>query len=285
MNVVLRPVNDRFLNQVAFPAFEQGAADAAGALQRLREAVSDERTMFLLESLLDSGVQGGFFTLDADRWLEAVYRLLFSRWEEVGEGWKVHDEPIGYAGGFDATLELTLLLEEPAYPYAEQPRAEQFRDDFLAAMPKAYSLSRLICGAWEPVPAFAPDQVLNTQGRGFYRPQEGLAVAEWAYRSAEDVARLYAQLPAQVMRLVERERSRLAPLPVPEARLLLAHWLEGAPPPTLAVAFSGLGLQASQWTQELGVLLALLRQAASSQQGLTCVMTDGGRQMADGMEL
>src|SRR4051794_20638443 len=109
MNIVIRPVNDRFLRQVAFPAFERGSADATRGLEILRGAIADEQTMLLLDSLLDGGVSGGFFTLDTERWLEAVYRLLFSEWAEDGaQGWKVVREPPGFAASFDESLQLSL---------------------------------------------------------------------------------------------------------------------------------------------------------------------------------
>src|SRR5689334_8618964 len=117
MDVVIRPVNDRFLREVAFPAFHAGATDATVGIRALRSAVGDERMAFLLESLLEDGISGGFFSLDSERWLEAVYRLLFSEWEEAApRNWQVHREPVGFASSFDESLQLALLLEEPKYP-------------------------------------------------------------------------------------------------------------------------------------------------------------------------
>ena len=285
MNVVIRPVNDQFLREVAFPAFERGTADATPALETLRAAVADERMQLLLDSLLEGGVTGGFFTLETERWLEAVYRLLFSEWAQDGDrGWKVVREPAGFAASFDESLQLGLLLEEPKYPYATPKEAEQMRDDFLAVLPRRAPLTGLICGVWDPLPAFAPDQILNTQGRGIYRPAEGLAVAEWAYRTADEVERARALLPDQLKNLLERERARLAPLPLLDGKAWLAHWLEGAPMPALGVAFSGLGAQASQWGRDIGSLVALIRTAHQEGLGLSCVMTGVGRSMADAMD-
>ena len=253
--MVVRPVNDAFLQRVVFPAFELGAIDALGALQQLRDAIADEQLTFLLDSLLDGDVRGGFFTLDSERWLETVYRLLFGEWEDSrADGWRVQGETPGFAGSFDSVLQLMLMLEEPQYPYAQPARAAKFREDFQVALPSEASLGRMVCGAWEPLPPFAPDQVLNTLGVGDYRPRDHLAIAEWSHRSAEDVARLRSKLPGQLKRLLQRERERLDPLPVPEAEALLAHWLGGAPRPPLAVAFSGLGLAASQWGAGAGRL-------------------------------
>jgi hypothetical protein len=284
MNVVMRPVNDRFLTEVAFPAFERGAVDASQGLEALRSVVSDEQVAFLVDALLESGVQGGFFTLEADRWLEAVYRLLFSEWVSQEGTWQVQTTPVGFAGGFEEVLQLSLLLEEPTYPYEHREAAQHFRGEYAAAPLRRPSLCGLVCGAWDPLPGFAPDQVLNTLGRGVYRPAEGLAVAEWSYRSHEQISHMRALLPDQLKALLERERARLAPLPLLEGRALLAHWLEGAPLPPLGVAFSGLGSQAGEWAREIGNLVGLIRNAADSGRGLSLVMTGEGRQMADGLE-
>lgn len=274
------------MRQVAFPAFERGMSHAGEGLASLRGPVADERLAFLVDALVDGGAQRAFGDLDPDRWLEASHRLLFSAWAPNADGtWRVEGEPPGFAGSFDQTLQLTMLLEDPSYPYARARDADQHRDDYLAALPRRGSLSAMVCGAWDPLPPFAPDQVLSAHGRGVYRPADGLAVAEWSYRCAGDVARMSARLPEQLKMLLTRERQRLSPLPLPEAQALLDHWLEGTPLPPLRVAFSGLGPLATDWAQDLGMLLALIRGAAQQGQGLSCLVTGVGRDAFEAIEL
>ena len=79
MNVILRPVNDRFLEEVAFPAFTLGVVDAGAGLARLLQGMADSRTQWLVEQVLDRTVGGSFFGLDDDQWLEALHRVLFAR--------------------------------------------------------------------------------------------------------------------------------------------------------------------------------------------------------------
>ena len=152
MDVVIRPVNDRFLEEVAFPAFEAGVLDASAGLQALLEKLHDERTCLLLEMLLQHGVEGSFFSLEEDKWVETVYRLLFSEWIEEAEGWTVSADYVGYAGDWEQTLHLCLMLEDPNYPYHDEVKARQARRDFLENPVAKQGLSALVCGLWDPLP-------------------------------------------------------------------------------------------------------------------------------------
>ena len=89
VNLVIRPVHDVFLEEVAFPAFAVGVVDAASGLGKLLESVADERVAWLLGRVLDRTVGGSFFGLVDDEWLELVHVLLFSEWERRRDGWHV----------------------------------------------------------------------------------------------------------------------------------------------------------------------------------------------------
>src|SRR5690349_2646184 len=128
MDIVIRPVKDRFLDEIAFPIFEMGMVNAKVALERLGQVVADDRTRLLIEVLLDRGVDGAFWSLDAEPWLETVYRLLFRGWEEAEDGWRSTDEIPGYAGSWDETLHLALMLEHPRYPYWDEEEARVVRE-------------------------------------------------------------------------------------------------------------------------------------------------------------
>jgi hypothetical protein len=54
MEVVLRPINDQFLQEVVFPAFELGVIDSAPAIEHLLAHLNDEDTRVLLELVLDN---------------------------------------------------------------------------------------------------------------------------------------------------------------------------------------------------------------------------------------
>src|SRR5688572_1667362 len=128
MDAVIRPVNDRFLHQVAFPAFEAGVMDASAGIHVLLERVRDEQIRSELEIILDRGLEGSFFSMDADRWLDTVYRLLFSEWTDDDGSWKVSGEVMGYAGSWQQTLHLALMLEHPRYPYWDENESAAVRD-------------------------------------------------------------------------------------------------------------------------------------------------------------
>ncbi len=283
MEVVLRPVNDRFLHEVAFPAFEQGVVDAAAGLELLKQHLADERTSMLVELLLASGVRGSFFSLEEEKWVEIVYRLLFWEWVERGRGWVVGRELAGFAGDFEQLLHLSLMLEQANYPYFDPPQAKSYREAVLKLPEGEGGLTQLLCGLWDPPPSFPPDQVLSTAGRGIYRPAEGFVLADWSYRPLEVVNAWGAQLPNKLSRLLGRESRRLHPVEVPESHEILEYWLGHTDwPPTLSVAFSGLGPTAHEWIRDIGALARLVRQAAAEEQGLTVILTERGRAMADG---
>src|SRR5687767_8721903 len=130
MDVVIRPVNDRFLAEVAFPGFELGVVDAMSGLEFLAQHLVDERTKTLIELLLERGVEGSFFSLEEDKWIEAVYRLLFWEWREVDGGWEITHEYLGFAGDWDEALHLALMLEDAHYPYHDEAAARVARQAF-----------------------------------------------------------------------------------------------------------------------------------------------------------
>jgi hypothetical protein len=273
VNVILRPVNDRFLEEVAFPAFTLGVVDAGAGLARLLQGMADARTVWLVEHVLDRTVGGSFFGLDDDDWLEALHRVLFAEWRDAGEGWTVVAEHAGYAGKYEHALHAALMLQEPAYPYWDPKAAEAFQADWLGRVIRS-GLVALVAGIWDPFPAFPPDQVLVTLGRSLYRPSDNAAVADWCFRSSYAVKAWGRKLQEQVQRLVERERKRLGKVEIPEVQELSAYWLGVLPsPPTLTVAFSGLGADAQAWVREVGQLAQQVREAAAQDFALTSLVT------------
>ncbi len=273
MNVILRPVNDRFLEEVAFPAFSLGVVDAGAGLARLLQGMADARTVWLVEHVLDRTVGGSFFGLDDDDWLEALHRVLFAEWRDAGEGWTVVAEHAGYAGKYEHALHAALMLQEPAYPYWDPRGAEAFQSDWLGRVIRS-GLVALVAGIWDPFPAFPPDQVLVTLGRSLYRPSDNAAVADWSFRSSYAVKAWGRKLTEQAHRLMERERKRLGKVEIPEVQELLAYWLGTLPaPPTLTVAFSGLGADAQAWVREVGQLAQQVREAAAQDFALTSLVT------------
>jgi hypothetical protein len=273
VNVILRPVNDRFLEEVAFPAFSLGVVDAGAGLARLLQGMADARTVWLVEHVLDRTVGGSFFGLDDDDWLEALHRVLFAEWRDAGEGWTVVAEHAGYAGKYEHALHAALMLQEPAYPYWDPRAAETFQTDWLGRVIRS-GLVALVAGIWDPFPAFPPDQVLVTLGRSLYRPSDNAAVADWSFRSSYAVKAWGRKLAEQAHRLMERERKRLGKVEIPEVQELLAYWLGTLPsPPTLTVAFSGLGADAQAWVREVGQLAQQVREAAAQDFALTSLVT------------
>ena len=283
MDVVIRPVNDGFLRKVAFPAFEAGVLDASSGVELLLKQVKDPPTRVSLEILVDSGLEGSFFGLDSDRWMDSVYRLLFLEWVRKRDGWHVSSDYTAYAGDWQETLHLALMLEHPRYPYWDEREAAAVREACIEAPYADLGLAALVCGLWDPFPSFPPDQVLSTVGRGAYNPGEEVAVADWSYRPAETVAYWNQQLAGKLGRLLKREETRLRPLEMPESTDILDYWLGAVPePPVLSVAFSGLGRRASEWVRDIGFLVRQVQLAAELQQGLSSIVTSrGGTQIED----
>jgi hypothetical protein len=273
VNLVIRPVHDVFLEEVAFPALAVGVVDAASGLGKLLESIADERVSWLLGRVLDRTVGGSFFGLVDDEWLELVHVLLFSEWERRLDGWHVSAEHPGYAASYELALHVALMLQDPSYPYADAQAAERFRDEWLGKVIKSGPVA-LVAGIWDPFPSFPPDQVLVTVGRSTYAPSENLAIADWSYRPSHAVKSWERRLDDQLKNLVGRERSRLGPVSLRESDELLAYWTGRLPEvPALSVAFSGLGPTASAWVREVGELSRLIRNAAAAGHGLTSLLT------------
>jgi hypothetical protein len=274
MDLVLRPANDRFLQEVVFPAFTLGMTDGSSALSLVLEQVGDHRTRILTELMLEHGVDGGLDGLaESPSWIELVHRLLFSEWADGGVGWQVSADPVGFAGRLDAGLHLALMLEHPDYPYGDPEQARSYRAAYQETPVSDFALSSLIAGLWDPPAAFYPEWVLKTVGRGESRVDRLFACSDWAWRDWEIVGRLNRRLPGLIERLLERERDRL-PVELPDAPELSAYWQgKTAEPPQLTVAFSGLGRETSAWIRELGELTAMIRNAARAHRGLTALTT------------
>jgi hypothetical protein len=278
MEVVLRPTNDQFLKEVVFPAFEMGVVEAAPAIEHLLERLLDEETRAMLDLVLEQASSGTFFGMTDERWHQTVYRLLFHEWIRYEHGWRVSKQYAGYAGAWEETFHLALMLEDLEYPYADDERAERYRRAFWEQPKKRHGLSTLLCGMWDPVPAFPPDQVLTTEGNGIYDPRAKVARADWSWRPMLTVNGWAAKLPSSLNRLLDREVKRLAPLDPPERFEVLDFWLGRVPnPPVLAVSFSGLGPRAAEWIREIGALAQLVRTAGGRQQGLTSVISRSTR--------
>ncbi|MFL5321844.1 MAG: hypothetical protein ACJ790_19435 [Myxococcaceae bacterium] len=283
MDVVIRPVGDRFLKEVAFPAFEVGMVDAAAGLDQLRQSIQDPQTLTLIEMLIDRGVEGSFFSLDSNQWLETVYRLIFSDWKKTRDGgWVMAGEFVGYAGSLEQTLNIALMLEEPRYPYSEAAKARELRNTFMENPEPHFGIASLVGGSWFPVPTFAPDQVISNSGRGMYAPQDEIAFADWAHRPTSTVKVWNAQLGSKMEKLLEREARRLAPIEIPERDEILGYWMgQLNEPPVLAVCFSALGPTAQHWIREIGVLARVIRAAAERDHGLTSIISAPTRAMGD----
>jgi hypothetical protein len=276
MEVVLRPIDDGFLGQVVFPAFERGVGDAKRGLDFLLTQVGDERIRLTLEQFLEVTIPGGFVTLDEERWTDIVHQLLFHQWRKGPDGWRPGAPQPPHAVQGEAGLHLALMLEQPFYPYFDEAQARAFRRDFQQTPEARSGIASLLCGVWEPFPRFPPAQVFG--GPGSYRPAQQLAVASWSWRPASEVKKWSAQLGTKLNRLLDREAQRLKPLELMERQDLLDHWmgLSASPAPVLSVTFSGLGLQAGGWGRELGSLVRVVRQASAKGQGLTALRTGAG---------
>lgn len=281
MNLVIRPVHDIFLEEVAFPAFAVGVVDAAAGLGKLLELVAEERVAWQLSKVLDRTVGGSFFGLVDDEWLELVHVLLFSEWERRHDGWYVAREHPGYAASYELALHVALMLQDPSYPYADAIAAERFREEWLGKVIRSGPVA-LVAGIWDPFPLFPPDQVLVTVGRSTYAPPENLAIADWSYRPSHAVQSWARRLDEQLRDLLGRERSRLGPVSLRESDELLGYWTGRlAEVPALSVAFSGLGPTAAGWVREVGELSRLIRGAAAAGHGLTSLVTREGAPVSD----
>lgn len=276
MDLVLRPINDQFFQERVLPFLVQSMADSAAALQRLQEQLADEPARLLCEQLLNSHTGGGLGGVEQEPWAELVDRLTFQQWGQGRGGWQVQGARAGYAGSWDDALHLALMLEDEGYPYADGRAARQRRDGFRLRPEGGKGVASLMCGHWEPFPAFPPDRVFTTLGRGEYTPRQGFAFADWAWRPASAVSQWEHEVSRKLRRLLDRERKRLAPVELPEREEVLSWWLGlCARPPPLTVAFSGLGQQATTWVQELGVLTGHLRKAAQEGAALVSLVTKG----------
>lgn len=277
MEVILRPVNDEFLHEVVFPTFELGVIEARPALERLLGRLNDEESHVNIELLLDRGVSGGLWGLDDPRWFQACYRLLFWDWTRDARGWKVCEAYPGFAGEWEDALHLALMLEDSRYSY-DQPRdARNERRAFFNRPDPRRGISSLVCGAWDPVPPFPPDQVMLQVGESLFRPDENVSRADWSWRPLHVVNQWAAQLPNALSRLLQREAQRLKPVEAPEKHDILEYWLGRVPdPPALAVCFSGLGPQTLLWIREIGQIARVVRNAAALQQGMTSVVSHRG---------
>lgn len=276
MDVVLRPINDRFFHEQVLPFLARAMGDATGALESLLETLGDGQARMLCERMLATAVPGGLGSVDADPWSDLVDRLAFLPWKEGPMGWEVGAQHAGYADAWDEALHLALMLEEPNYPYWDSKGAREVRDGFRFRPLADMGLASLLAGHWDPFPEFPPDRVFVTQGRGEYFPTERFAFADWAWRPARAVAHWQVNLPRKLERLMAREQERMKLPSLPEKDEVLGYWLGKLPqPPPLTVAFSGLGPRAASWIRELGALTTHIRQAAMAKQGLAALVTKG----------
>lgn len=278
MELVLRPVDDRFFHEQVVPFLSLAMSDSVQALVSLREQLADDETRLLCERLLSSHEGGGLSGVEQEPWADLVERLIFLPWGPGSGGWAVVGQRAGYAGDWDEALHLALMLEDPTYPYGDARASHGRREGFRLHPVADLGLASLMGGQWEPFPTFPPDRVFSSQGRGEYVTREQYAFADWAWRPARTVVHWNVHLERKLRRLLEREKARLAPVDLPELEQVLAYWLGRAPqPPALTVAFSGLGPRASSWVQELGVLMSHVRQAALEKAGLVALVVSARR--------
>ncbi|MCP3144215.1 hypothetical protein [Pyxidicoccus xibeiensis] len=276
MDVVLRPINDRFFHEQVLPFLGQSMMDASRALESLLETLGDGQARMLCERMLATAVPGGLGSVDAEPWSDLVDRLVFQLWREGPAGWESSQDQAGYADGWDEALHLALMLEEPGYPYWDARGSREVRDGFRFRPMADMGMASLLAGQWDPFPEFPPDRVFTTQGRGEYFPHERFAFADWAWRPARAVAHWQVNLPRKLERLLVREQARLKLPSLPEKDEVLGYWMgKVAQPPPLTVAFSGLGPRAANWIRELGALTAHVRGAALAKQGLAALVTKG----------
>lgn len=276
MDVVLRPINDRFFHELVLPFFERAMGDASGALEALANHLGDPQSFTLCQRLAMSALPGGVGSVDSDGWMDLVDRLVFQPWREAPGGWEVGGAHGGYADEWDEALNLALMLEDPAYPYWDSKAARAVRDSFRLRPPGEQGLASLLAGQWDPFPDFPPDRVFVTQGRGEYAVRERFAFADWAWRPARTVLHWQVNLPRKLERLLTQEQERMKLPVLPERDEVLGYWSgRVAQPPPLSVLFSGLGPTAATWIRELGALTLHLRSAAQTKQGLAALVTRG----------
>jgi hypothetical protein len=276
MEIVLRPISDRFFHEAVLPFLTQVMGDAPGALEGLLGLLGDDQTRLVCDRLLSSSPAGGLGGLEPEPWADLMDRLIFMQWREGQAGWEVQSQRAGYAGDWDEALHLALMMELPDYPYANAREARALRDELRLKPRGELGLASLVAGAWEPFPEFPPDQIFSTQGRGGYLPREGLAFADWAWRPGRSVVNWHLNLQRKLERLIDREQERLKLSSLPERDELLAYWMGKAhQPPPLAVAFSGLGPRAPSWLQELGVIASHVREASQEHSALVSLVTKG----------
>ncbi len=278
MDVVVRAVNQRFVDEVVFPVFALGATDTRAALDRLHQAIGDFETRIQVEALLDRRVDGGWSEVETDRWQDIVYRLLFSEWKRAPTGWVIDGQEDAYAARLDEAVHTALMISDPMYPYWNPAEAARQREQLLMPPFLERGLAGFLNGIWEPCPGFSPGEVLTTRGTNLYRANESLAIADWCHRSRDIVDEWSAELPRTLRALLQREIDRLKPVEVPEAKEILDYWLGVAPnPPALNVAFSGLGPAAIHWVRDIAALAGQVRKASAREQGLTAIVTGGHR--------
>jgi hypothetical protein len=276
MEVVIRPVDDRFFQELLLPFLTRAMGDAPGAVEALAGRLHDEQARFLCERLLSTALSGGLNAVDPEPWAELVDRLAFLHWGAGVGGWQVVGVKAGYAGSWDEALHLALMVEDPKYPYWNAREARAVRDSWRLRPVADLGLASLIAGHWEPFPDFPPDRVFATQGRGEYSVRMGFAFADWAWRPARTVASWQVNLGRKLEVLLSREQERLKLSALPEFDEVLAYWAGKVPnPPALTVAFSGLGQRSTSWVVELGVLASHVREAAKDRMALAVLVTKG----------
>lgn len=280
MELVLRAVNDRFLESVALPFLSLASRDVRGALERLADAVEDDTSRFLAEFLLEQRPSGNFTSVEGTRWVELTQRLLFMEWEGDGfeGGWRPSPQREAWASGLDEALHLALLLEDADYPYAEPLEAREVREVYRTLPPRGMGLATFLAGGWEPTPDFAPHELFMASGRGRLLPEHPYAFADWSVRGASKVRAWSEFLPRRLDGLLDREASRVSPVELSERESLVAYCL-GAErtPPSLTVAFSGLGAEAMGWVTSLGSLMSFVRRAARGGKALVATLVTPAR--------
>ncbi|WP_434387037.1 hypothetical protein [Melittangium boletus] len=272
MQLVLRPVNDRFFHEQVLPFLSLCMSDSAKALRSLLGQLVDETSRELGERLLSSHIGGGLGGMEHAPWTALMERLTGQHWAQEASGWRVVGERPGYVGDWDEALHLALMLEDPTYPYAHARAAHGRREGFRRHPVADLGLASLIGGQWDPFPAFPPDRVFSPMGHGGYVPREQYAFADWAWRPAATVSRWHAELESKLLRLLERERERLSPAQPPELDAVRDYFLgRTAEAPALPEAL--VGPRGFSWVHRIGWMAALLRDAVREEAGLMARMT------------
>lgn len=274
MELVLRPVNDRFFHEQVLSFLALSMSDSSKALQSLVGQLADGETRGLCERLLASHGGGGLGGVEQSPWTTLVERLTLLEWGAGPSGWQVMGERVGYAGDWDEALHLALMLEDPSYPYGDARASHGRRESFRAHPSAGLGLASLLGGQWEPFPSFPPDRVFSTLGRGGYVSREQYAFADWSWRPARTVALWHEGLEDKLVRLLERERERLALADMHALQEPLAYWLgKASQPPVTTAVFSGLGERSASWVKQLGALTSHVREAAQEEAGLVTRVT------------